>query len=152
MNYKQFYRNSITEQEKFWKEQSHMLSWFKEPSVILSKNKKGFYQWFEDGEINTCWLCLDFHIKQGRGDQPALIYDSPVTATVRKYTYSELRNAVEKFAGGLQSLGVHKGDTVVIYMPVIPEAAIAMLACARIGAIHSVVFGGFAPHELSMRI
>jgi len=152
MNYDQLYKNSIAEKEQFWKDQSRMLSWFKEPSVTLSKNKNGFYQWFEDGEINTCWLCLDFHIKQGRGDQLALIYDSPVTGTVRKYTYSELQSAVAKFAGGLQGLGVHKGDTVVIYMPVIPEAAIAMLACARIGAIHSVVFGGFAPHELSMRI
>jgi len=152
MNYKDLYENSIKEKEEFWERQSQLLSWFRKPSVILNKNNKGFYQWFTDGEINTSYLCLDYHIEQGRGEQTALIYDSPVTSTIKKYSYSELKSAVEKFAGGLQSLGVHKGDTVVIYMPVIPEAAIAMLACARIGAIHSVVFGGFAPHELSMRI
>ncbi len=152
MNYKEIYQYSIDEKEKFWAEQSRLLKWFKEPSTILSKNEKGFYRWFADGEMNTCYLCLDFHIEQGRGDQAALIYDSPVTGVVRKYSYSDLRNAVAKFADGLQKLGITKGDTVVIYMPVIPEAAIAMLACARIGAIHSVVFGGFAPNELSVRI
>jgi acyl-coenzyme A synthetase/AMP-(fatty) acid ligase len=152
MNYLNLYENSIKEKEKFWADQAGSLSWFKKPSVILDQNKKGFYQWFVDGQINTSYLCLDYHIEQGRGEQAAIIYDSPVTATVKTYSYAALKKAVEKFAGGLQSLGVHKGDTVVIYMPVIPEAVIAMLACARIGAIHSVVFGGFAPHELSMRI
>jgi acyl-coenzyme A synthetase/AMP-(fatty) acid ligase len=152
MNYKEFYQYSIEEKEKFWAKQARMLRWFKEPTNILSKNDKGFYRWFADGQMNTCFLCLDFQIEQGRGEQTALIYDSPVTGVVKKYTYSGLKNAVAKFAGGLQSLGIAKGDTVVIYMPVIPEAAIAMLACARIGAIHSVVFGGFAPHELSIRI
>jgi len=152
MNYQELYQQSIAEKETFWAEQARMLKWFKEPSVILNKSEKGFYQWFADGEINTCYLCLDFHIEQGRGEQTALIYDSPVTKTIKRYSYTALKNAVEKFAGGLQNLGIKKGDTVVIYMPVIPEAAIAMLACARIGAIHSVVFGGFAPHELSMRI
>ena len=152
MNYLELYKNSITEKETFWENQSRLLSWFKKPSVILDKNEKGFYQWFADGEINTCYLCLDYHIKEGRGDQVALIYDSPVTDTIKTYSYAALKKAVENFAGGLKSLGINKGDTVVIYMPVIPEAAIAMLACARIGAIHSVVFGGFAPHELSMRI
>jgi acyl-coenzyme A synthetase/AMP-(fatty) acid ligase len=152
MNYLNLYENSIREKDKFWADQSEAISWFKKPSIILDKNGKGFYQWFADGEINTSYLCLDYHIEQGRGEQTALIYDSPVTGTIKEYSYSALKSAVEKFAGGLQSLGVHKGDTVVIYMPVVPEAAIAMLACARIGAIHSVVFGGFAPHELSMRI
>src|SRR6476659_9680386 len=152
MNYQKSYQESIDEKEKFWAEQARMLKWFKEPSNILSKNEKGFYRWFADGEMNTCYLCLDFHVEQGRGEQTALIYDSPVTGTIKKYSYSDLKNAVAKFAGGLQSLGITKGDTVVIYMPVIPESAIAMLACARIGAIHSVVFGGFAPHELSVRI
>jgi acyl-coenzyme A synthetase/AMP-(fatty) acid ligase len=152
MYYKEFYQYSIDEKEKFWAEQARMLRWFKAPTNILSKNEKGFYRWFADGEMNTCYLCLDFQTEQGRGAQTALIYDSPVTGAVKKYTYSDLKNAVAKFAGGLQSLGIAKGDTVVIYMPVIPEAAIAMLACARIGAIHSVVFGGFAPHELSIRI
>ena len=152
MTYKELYRYSINEKEKFWAEQARQLKWFKDPSNILSKDEKGFDRWFADGEMNTCYLCLDHQIEQGRGEQAALIYDSPVTGTVKKYTYSDLRDAVAKFAGGLQSLGIAKGDTVVIYMPVIPEAAIAMLACARIGAIHSVVFGGFAPHELSVRI
>jgi acyl-coenzyme A synthetase/AMP-(fatty) acid ligase len=152
MNYKGLYQYSIEEKEKFWTEQAHLLKWFKEPTNILSQNEKGFYRWFADGEMNTCYCCLDFHVEQGRGEQTALIYDSPVTGVIKKYSYSELRDAVAKFAGGLQGLGVTKGDTVVIYMPVIPEAAIAMLACARIGAIHSVVFGGFAPKELSVRI
>lgn len=152
MNYQELYRYSIDEKEKFWAEQARMLRWFKEPTTILNKDEKGFYRWFADGEMNTCYLCLDFHIEQGRGEQTALIYDSPVTKTIKKYSYSELRDAVAKFAGGLQSIGITKGDRVVIYMPVIPEALIAMLACARIGAIHSVVFGGFAPHELSIRI
>ena len=152
MNYKDIYEYSISEKEKFWAEQARQLKWFKEPSDILSKNEKGFYRWFADGVINTCYLCLDHNIEQGRGEQTALIYDSPVTNTIKKYSYSDMRDAVAKFAGGLQNLGVAKGDTVVIYMPVIPESMIAMLACARIGAIHSVVFGGFAPQELSVRI
>jgi len=152
MNYKEIYQYSIDEKEKFWAEQAHQLRWFKEPSKILSKNDNGFYRWFADGEMNTCYLCLDYNIEQGRGQQTALIYDSPVTNTIKKYSYSELRDAVARFAGGLQNLGVTKGDTVVIYMPVIPESMIAMLACARIGAVHSVVFGGFAPSELSARI
>ena len=152
MNYKEIYRYSIDQKEKFWAEQAHQLKWFKEPSNILSKDDKGFYHWFADGEMNTCYLCLDHNIEQGRGEQTALIYDSPVTNTIKTYSYTELRDAVAKFAGGLQNLGVAKGDTVVIYMPVIPESMIAMLACARIGAIHSVVFGGFAPRELSVRI
>src|SRR5215831_11763822 len=152
MNYKEIYQYSISEREKFWAEQARQLKWFKEPTNILSKTEKGFYRWFADGEMNTCYLCLDHNIEQGRGDQTVLIYDSPVTNTIKRYSYSEMRDAVAKFAGGLQSLGITKGDTVVIYMPVIPESMIAMLACARIGAIHSVVFGGFAPQELSVRI
>jgi acyl-coenzyme A synthetase/AMP-(fatty) acid ligase len=152
VNYRELYRWSIEDKEEFWAQQARALKWFKEPSQILSKNEKGFYQWFTDGELNACYLCLDFHLEQGRGEQPALIYDSPVTGVVKKYSYADLKAAVEKFAGGLRSIGIGKGDTVIIYMPVIPESAIAMLACARIGAIHSVVFGGFAPHELSLRI
>ena len=152
MNYKEFYQYSIDEKEKFWAEQARSLKWFKEPSNILTKNDQGFFRWFSDGQMNACYLCLDFHIEQGRGEQTALIYDSPVTGVVEKYSYDDLQKAVAKFAGGLRDLGITKGDTVIIYMPVIPEAAIAMLACARIGAIHSVVFGGFAPHELSIRI
>src|SRR5215831_19330662 len=114
MDYHKFYQYSIQEKEEFWSEQSRLLKWFKEPSNILSKNEKGFYRWFADGEMNTCYLCLDFHVEEGRGDQTALIYDSPVTGTIKKYSYSELRNAVAKFAGGLRELGITKGDTVVI--------------------------------------
>src|SRR5437773_1004103 len=129
MHYQQFYQYSLDDKEKFWAEQSRLLKWFKEPSNILSQNEKGFYRWFADGELNTSYLCLDFQIEQGRGEQVALIHDSPTTG-VKKYSYSDLRNAVAKFAGGLQSLRITKGDTVIIYMPLIPEAAIAMLACA----------------------
>src|SRR5688572_28237608 len=113
MNYKAFYEYSITEKEKFWAEQARLLKWFKEPSSILSKNENGFYRWFADGEMNTCYLCLDFQIEQGRGEQTALIYDSPVTGVVKRYSYADMKNAVAKFAGGLQSLGITKGDTVV---------------------------------------
>jgi acyl-coenzyme A synthetase/AMP-(fatty) acid ligase len=152
MNYNEVYQYSIEEKEKFWAEQASALKWFKGPSQILSKNEQGFYRWFTDGEMNACYLCLDFHVEQGRGEHTALIYDSPVNGVIKKYSYADLKEGVEKFAGGLSDIGIGKGDTVIIYMPVIPEAAIAMLACARIGAIHSVVFGGFAPHELSLRI
>jgi len=117
MDYHELYQYSINEKEKFWAEQALMLKWFKEPSTILSKDEKGFYHWFADGEMNTCYLCLDFHVEQGRGEQTALIYDSPVSGVVKKYSYSDLKNAVAKFAGGLQSLGITKGDTVVIYIP-----------------------------------
>ncbi len=150
--YNAIYRQSIDNKEAFWKEQAAQLPWFKVPETILSQNEKGFYRWFTDGEINTCYLCLDQQVELGRGEQIALIYDSPVTHTIKKYSYRELLDLVSRFAGGLQSAGINKGDTVVIYMPMIPQAVIAMLACARIGAIHSVVFGGFAPHELAMRI
>ncbi|MEQ1797170.1 MAG: propionyl-CoA synthetase [Lacibacter sp.] len=152
MSYKTIYQQSIQQKETFWKEQSKQIDWYKEPVSILSQNEKGFYRWFADGEINIAYLCLDYHIKNGRGNQTALIYDSPVSNTKEEYTYAELTTAVAKFAAGLQSLGIVKGDTLVLYMPMIPQAVIAMLACARIGAIHSVVFGGFAPHELAMRI
>ncbi|RAU83645.1 propionyl-CoA synthetase [Pontibacter arcticus] len=146
------YAQSITDPEGFWGEQAKQIAWFREPEQVLSKDEKGFYRWFKGGQLNTAYLALDYHVENGRANQTALIYDSPVTDTIRKYTYTELRDLVAKFAGGLSSLGVGKGDTVVIYMPVIPEAMIAMLACARLGAIHSVVFGGFAPHELTVRI
>lgn len=150
--YRSFYRQSIEDKENFWAAQARRIHWFREPSVILSQNEKGFYRWFADGELNLCWLCLDEQVNQGRGEQTALLYDSPVSHTKQSYTYFALLDKVSRFAGGLLQLGIRKGDTVVIYMPMIPEAVIAMLACARIGAIHSVVFGGFAPHELAMRI
>lgn len=150
--YRSFYRQSIEDKENFWAAQARRIHWFREPSVILSQNEKGFYRWFADGELNLCWLCLDEQVNHGRGEQTALLYDSPVSHTKQSFTYFALLDKVSRFAGGLLQLGIRKGDTVVIYMPMIPEAVIAMLACARIGAIHSVVFGGFAPHELAMRI
>lgn len=151
-SYQEVFSKSITEKAKFWSEQSEKISWFKKPEMILSQDKNGFYRWFYGGKLNTSYLALDFHVKNGRGEQTALIYDSPVTSTKVKYTYSELLDRVSKFAGGLSKRGLKKGDTAVIYMPMIPEAVIAMLACARLGVIHSVVFGGFAPHELAIRI
>jgi acyl-coenzyme A synthetase/AMP-(fatty) acid ligase len=152
MRYHQLYQQSISNKEIFWAKQASLIKWKKQPKNILSKNTSGFYQWFADGELNMSELCLDAHVAAGKGNNVALIYDSPVTGIVKHYTYQQLTDLVAKFAGGLSSLGIAKGDTVVIYMPMIPQAAIAMLACARIGAIHSVVFGGFAPHELAMRI
>ncbi len=146
------YHKSISDPEGFWAAQAEQIAWFEKPQQILSADENGFYHWFKGGKLNTAYLALDYHVENSRADQTALIYDSPVTDTIRKYSYRELRDMVARFAGALQELGVGKGDTVVIYMPVIPEAVVAMLACARLGAIHSVVFGGFAPHELSVRI
>jgi acyl-coenzyme A synthetase/AMP-(fatty) acid ligase len=152
MDYQRSYERSIEEPDVFWAEQAAEIDWFKKPTTILSTDDHSLYRWYEDGELNTSYLCLDFHVNNGRGGQTALIYDSPVTNTIEKYSYIELRDRVAKFAGGLRKLGVGFGDTVVIYMPMVPQAAIAMLACARLGATHSVVFGGFAPHELAVRI
>lgn len=150
-NYRQLYKNSIESPEKFWDEQAQNIQWFKHPSLIKgsdpSKN-----DWFEDGELNLSYLCVDKHIEDGFGDQLAVVYDSPVTGSKVRFTFNQLYSEVAKLAGGLTSLGVGKGDTVVIYMPMIPQAIFSMLACVRIGAIHSVVFGGFAPHELAIRI
>jgi propionyl-CoA synthetase len=151
-SYADAYHRSITDPEAFWGEQARQIAWFEEPRQVLTTDEDGFYRWFAGGQLNTAYLALDYHVENGRADQMALIYDSPVTNTIRKYSYREFRDLVARFAGALRGLGVGKGDTVVIYMPVIPEAVIAMLACARLGAIHSVVFGGFAPHELTVRI
>jgi propionyl-CoA synthetase len=152
MNYQKFYNRSITHSEAFWKEQAQQLAWYKQPSTIISKDKHDYYQWFEDGELNLSYLCIDKHIEDGFGAQNAIIYDSPVTKTKEYITYNELHKEVAKLAGGLQDLGLKKGDTIIIYMPMIPQAIYAMLACTRLGIIHSVVFGGFAPHELAIRI
>lgn len=152
MSYIEEYKKSIDTPEAFWGEKAEAIEWFKKPQTILSKDENGIDRWFADGEMNTAYLALDYHVENGRGDQDALIYDSPVTDTKQRYTYSELRDAVAKFAGVLKARGVEKGDRVVVYMPMIPQAVIAMLAVARLGAIHSVVFGGFAPHELAVRI
>ena len=143
-NYQEEFIQSLNSPEAFWAEQARHVAWYTEPSSILSKDENGNDTWFADGEINSSYLALDYHIEQGRGDQLALIYYSPVANTRTKFTYHELRDAVARFAGVLRNLGIEKSDRVIIYMPMIPEAVIAMLACARIGAIHSVVFGGFA--------
>ncbi len=151
-SYQSFYDQSLANPEAFWKEQAQAIHWFEQPEKILYKDEHGLPRWYQGGSMNTSYLALDYHVENGRADQVALIYDSPVTDTIQKYTFRELRDEVARFAGVLQSKGVEKGDTVVIYMPMIPQTAIAMLACARIGAIHSVVFGGFAAHELAIRI
>ena len=152
MNYNDFYKESIENPEGFWKKQADGIDWFINPNTILSKDANDYPLWFKDGELNACYLALDKHINEGHGDKIAFIYDSPVTQTVKKFTFTEAKTEVAKLAGGLLSLGLTKGDTAVIYMPMIPQAAFAMLACARIGVTHSVVFGGFAPHELAIRI
>ncbi|MDX9819335.1 MAG: propionyl-CoA synthetase, partial [Desulfococcus multivorans] len=150
--YDEAYQKSLKDPEGFWGKAAEDCHWYKKWDKVLDDSNKPFYRWFVGGEINTCYNALDFHVDNGRGDQPALIYDSPVTNTIKKYTYRQLRDEVAKFAGVLAGQGVIKGDRVIIYMPMIPEAAIAMLACARIGAVHSVVFGGFASKELATRI
>ena len=152
MNYYEFYKRSNESAIDFWKEQSQNIAWFSNPSTILSNDSNDYPLWYADGELNACYLAIDKHIQDGYGEQVAIIYDSPVTQTVKKYTFNEVKTEVAKLAGGLLSLGLEKGDTAVIYMPMIPQAAFAMLACARIGVTHSVVFGGFAPHELAIRI
>ncbi len=152
MSYEEIYARSMEDPEGFWGEQAAAIDWYKPFEKVLDESNKPFYRWFAGGELNTCYNALDRHVDNGRADQAALIYDSPVTGTQQTYTYSELRDAVAKFAGVLRDQGVVKGDRVIVYMPMIPEAAIAMLACARIGAIHSVVFGGFASKELATRI
>ena len=150
--YGELFDASIADPEVFWADAARDVSWIREPRRILDDTNPPYYRWFPDAELNTCANALDRHIANGRADQPALIYDSPVTGSQRTYTYAELLDETARFAGVLRGLGVGKGDRVVVYMPMIPEAVITMLACARIGAVHSVVFGGFAPHELATRI
>lgn len=150
--YEKAFERSINDPEGFWGEAAEDIVWTKRWDKVLDSSNLPFYRWFVGGELNTCYNALDHHVATGRADQPALIYDSPVTQTIRTYTYRQLRDEVAKFAGVLKAQGVQKGDRVIIYMPMIPEAAIAMLACARIGAVHSVVFGGFAANELATRI
>ncbi|EGQ7996830.1 propionyl-CoA synthetase [Vibrio vulnificus] len=150
--YQKEYQWAKQQPESFWQAQAKNIDWFEFPKTILANDANGIERWYPDGLLNTSWLALDYHCEQGRGDKAALIYDSPVTETKLVYSYFELRDRVARIAGMLADQGVTKGDRVVIYMPMIPEAAMAMLACARIGAIHSVVFGGFAPNELAVRI
>ncbi|MDQ1162612.1 propionyl-CoA synthetase [Chryseobacterium sp. SORGH_AS 447] len=151
-NMEDLFKRSIEDKEGFWNEQAGEISWFQFPTQILSKDENRYAQWFSDGKLNMCYLCIDKHIEDGFGEQTAIVYDSPVTGQKIKYTFSQAKEEISKLAGGLISLGLQKGDTAVIYMPMIPQTLFAMLACARIGVIHNVVFGGFAPNELVVRI
>ncbi len=150
--YQASYRRSIDDPAGFWGEVAEALDWHKSWDRVLDDRRPPFYRWFAGGELNTCHNAVDRHVAAGRGDQVAIIHDSPVTQSIRKLTYAELQDSTARFAGLLRQQGVGKGDRVIIYMPMIPEAVIAMLGCARIGAIHSVVFGGFAANELATRI
>lgn len=152
MNAEDLFQRSIDDKENFWKEQAQEIEWFTFPAKIISKDRNNYTQWFSDGKLNMCYLCIDQHIADGYGEQIAVIYDSPVTEQKISYTFNQAKEEISKLAGGLISLGLEKGDTAVIYMPMIPQTLFAMLACARIGVIHNVVFGGFAPHELVVRI
>ncbi len=150
--YDNVYNRSLTDPAGFWADAAQDVHWFKKWDKVLDDSRAPFYKWYAGAETNSCYNALDIHVAGGRAEQLALVYDSPVTGVVKKYTYAQLLDEVSRFAGALAGLGVEKGDRVIIYMPMVPEAAIAMLACARIGAIHSVVFGGFAAHELAIRI
>ena len=150
--YDEVYTRWRSDPEDFWAEAAEAVHWNKKWDKVLDASRPPFYRWFVGGLLNTCYNALDRHVENGRANQPALIYDSPVTATVETFTYRELLDRVARFAGVLAGQGVQKGDRIIIYMPMVPETVIAMLACARIGAIHSVVFGGFAAHELANRI
>src|SRR5213083_1024772 len=151
-HYDDVYARSIHDPIGFWAEAAEEIHWYKKWKQIVDDSNKPFYRWFAGAEVNTCYNAIDRHVANGHGDQPALVYDSPVTGTIRVFTYAQLQDRVARCAGVLASQGVSKGDRVIIYMPMIPEAVIAMLATARLGAIHSVVFGGFASHELAVRI
>ncbi len=152
MTYADTYRSWQEDPHGFWMERADAIEWIEPPHAALDESQAPIYRWFPGGRLNTCHNALDRHVEGGRGEQAALIYDSPMTGTKRSYTYRELRDQTAVLAGALRRLGVDKGDRVIIYMPMVPEAVVAMLACARIGAVHSVVFGGFAAHELAVRI
>ena len=151
-SYQDAYQRSLADPESFWLAAAEAVDWDNPPTRALDDTAAPLYRWFPDGMLNTCHNALDRHVVHGRADQPALIYDSPVTDTKASFTYRELRDEVATFAGVLRDLGVTKGDRVIVYMPMVPRAVVAMLACARLGAVHSVVFGGFAPRELATRI
>jgi propionyl-CoA synthetase len=152
MSYAQDYRLSLSDPDQFWAQAATAISWIHKPTVVLDSTAAPLHRWFPDGSLNTCFNALDRHVVAGRGEQAALIYDSPVAGSRREYSYTELTELTAKFAGVLRALGVEQGDRVLIYLPMVPEAVIAMLGCARIGAVHSVVFGGFAATELAARI
>ena len=150
--YDEVYARSIADPGGFWGDAAEDVFWYRKPERVLDDSRAPFTRWFPDGLTNSCYNALDVHVERGRGEQAALIYDSPLAGVIRTFTYRELRDQVARFAGALRTLGVEKGDRVIVYMPMVPEAVVAMLACARIGAIHSVVFGGFAAPELAKRI
>jgi propionyl-CoA synthetase len=150
--YAETYRRALEEPEEFWAEMADAIDWERRWDRVLDDSRPPFYRWFSGARLNTCWNALDRHVAAGRGERVALIWDSPVAGTIERFTYREMRDRVAQLAGVLTGLGVKPGDRVLIYMPMVPEAAVAMLACARIGAVHSVVFGGFAAHELATRI
>jgi len=152
MGYREVYDSWKADPESYWMNAAEAIDWDRKPTKALFDENAPLYEWFADGMVNTCYNAVDRHVENGRGDQTAIIYDSPITHTKREVTYFELRNRVATLAGALRAKGVEKGDRVIIYMPMIPEALEAMLACARLGAIHSVVFGGFAASELAVRI
>src|SRR5256885_6853289 len=151
-SYAETYRRSLEKPEEFWAEAAEAIEGEGRWARVLDDPRPPFYRWFAGARLNTCWNALDRHVAAGQGERLALIWDSPVTDQIVRFTYRDLRDRVARFAGVLTGLGVKAGDRVLIYMPMVPEAAVAMLACARIGAIHSVVFGGFAAHELATRI
>jgi propionyl-CoA synthetase len=150
--YDEVHARSLSDPDAFWAEAAEDVHWYKTWDAVLDSSKKPFYRWYPGAELNTCYNALDVHVDNGRGDQAALIYDSPVTDTIKTFSYRELRDKVALFAGVLAAQGVTKGDRVIVYMPMIPQTVVAMLACARLGAVHSVVFGGFAANELAVRI
>src|SRR6266849_545058 len=150
--YEETYRRAMADPTGFWGEAAEAIDWERRWDHVLDATNPPFYRWFAGGRLNTCWNALDRHVAGGRAEQIALIYDSPVAASKQSWTYRALRDEVARLAGALRSMGVGKGDRVLIYMPMVPEAAMAMLACARLGAVHSVVFGGFAAPELATRI
>jgi acyl-coenzyme A synthetase/AMP-(fatty) acid ligase len=152
LTYEREYQRSLEEPVAFWRERAEEIDWYRFPATILDRDGNGAWRWYRGGLLNSSWLALDRHVDAGRGDDLALVYDSPVTGRIERFTFRALRDRVARVAGALAALGVGKGDRVIVYMPMVPEAAIAMLACARIGAVHSVVFGGFAAPELALRI
>ena len=152
MSYQDIYHRWKADPESFWMQAAAAIDWHKQPGKALFDGNEPFYSWFDDGEVNTCWNAVDRHVQNGLGDQVAVLHDSPVTDSKRSVTYNELLKDVSRIAGALQARGITAGDRVIIYMPMIPEAVVAMLACARLGAVHSVVFGGFAAPELAVRI
>ncbi|MEE8261647.1 MAG: AMP-binding protein, partial [Gammaproteobacteria bacterium] len=151
-DFQSVYDRSLSDPDGFWAEAAEDVHWIKRWDRVLDDSNKPFYRWFTGAKVNTCYNALDLHIEGGRGDQAALIYDSPVTGEIKTFSYTELRDEVARCAGALAAMGVEKGDRVIIYMPMVPQAVVAMLACARLGAVHSVVFGGFAANELAVRI